>query len=53
MADEGDEGKIERIAKLDIEERTALAKSIMPDNLPALMTPAEFRDLLAFLQSRK
>ena len=47
------QGKTERIAKLDIEERTALAKSIMPDNLPALMTPAEFRDLVAFLQSRK
>jgi putative membrane-bound dehydrogenase-like protein len=47
------QGKIERIAKLDIEERTALAKSIMPDNLHTLMTPAEFRDLLAFLQSRK
>jgi putative membrane-bound dehydrogenase-like protein len=47
------QGKIERIAKLDIEERTALAKSIMPDNLPGLLTPAEFRDLLAFLRSRK
>jgi putative membrane-bound dehydrogenase-like protein len=47
------QGKTERIARLDIEERTALAKSIMPDNLHTLMTPAEFRDLLAFLQSRR
>lgn len=47
------EGKTVKINRLDVEERAALPTSIMPDNLHALMTPAEFRDLLAYLVSRK
>jgi putative membrane-bound dehydrogenase-like protein len=47
------DGKIEVIPRTQIEERQALAKSIMPDNLPALMTRQEFRDLIAFLQARR
>jgi putative membrane-bound dehydrogenase-like protein len=47
------EGKLETIPRLDIEERQASKTSIMPDNLHTLMTRQEFRDLLAFLESRK
>src|SRR5262249_27512486 len=47
------EGKVEKIHRSEIEERTALSKSIMPDDLPNLMTPREFADLLAFLMERK
>lgn len=47
------EGKTTRLNRLDVEERTALPTSIMPDNLHTLMTPAEFRDLLAYLATRK
>lgn len=47
------EGKTEVLDRNQIEERHALSKSIMPDNLPSLMTRQEFRDLIAFLQSRK
>jgi putative membrane-bound dehydrogenase-like protein len=47
------QGKVERIPRTEIEERTALPKSIMPDDLPNLMTPREFADLLAFLLERK
>ncbi len=47
------EGKIAKVPRTEIEERTALPKSIMPDELPSLMTPQEFRDLIAFLAERK
>jgi len=47
------EGKLETIPRLDIEDRQAAKTSIMPDNLPELMTRQEFRDLLAYLMERK
>lgn len=47
------QGKLVVIKRQDIEERQALATSLMPDNLHELMTIAEFRDLLAFLGERK
>jgi putative membrane-bound dehydrogenase-like protein len=46
-------GKLEVINRIEIEERHALITSIMPDNLVALMTPLEFRDLVAYLETRK
>jgi hypothetical protein len=36
----------------EIETRKAQGTSIMPDGLPQLLTVQEFRDLLAFLESR-
>ena len=47
------QGKLEVINRVTIEERHALATSIMPDNLHELMTVQEFRDLIAFLRSRR
>jgi putative membrane-bound dehydrogenase-like protein len=47
------EGKLETIPRLDIEQREASKTSIMPENLPSLMTRQEFRDLLAFLEKLK
>ena len=47
------QGKVEKIRRTDIEERTAQTKSIMPDDLANQMTPREFLDLIAFLSSRK
>jgi putative heme-binding domain-containing protein len=47
------QGKVEKIHRREIEDRTALPKSIMPENLPELMTRQDFRDLLAFLMERK
>jgi putative membrane-bound dehydrogenase-like protein len=47
------EGKQHTIKRQDIEERTALATSIMPDRLHEQMTPGEFRDLIAYLSGRK
>jgi putative membrane-bound dehydrogenase-like protein len=47
------QGKLETISRNDIEERRALPTSIMPVNLPELMTPREFRDLIAYLCERK
>jgi putative membrane-bound dehydrogenase-like protein len=47
------QGKLETINRVAIEERHALATSIMPDNLHELMTVQEFRDLIAFLRNRK
>jgi putative membrane-bound dehydrogenase-like protein len=47
------EGKLTVIKRLDVEDREALPTSLMPDNLHELMTPREFRDLLAFLEERK
>jgi putative membrane-bound dehydrogenase-like protein len=47
------EGKKYTIKRQDVEERTALPTSIMPENLHELMTPREFRDLIAYLAERK
>jgi putative membrane-bound dehydrogenase-like protein len=47
------QGKIERIPRAEIEERTAVPKSIMPDELANQMTRREFLDLLAYLLERK
>jgi putative membrane-bound dehydrogenase-like protein len=47
------QGKVERIHRTQIEERTALKTSIMPDDLANQMTAREFADLLAFLLERK
>ncbi len=47
------EGKLHTVKRQEIEERTALPTSIMPDNLHARMTPEEFRDLLAYLAGRR
>jgi putative membrane-bound dehydrogenase-like protein len=47
------EGKITVLKRADIEERHALATSIMPDNLPEQMTPREFVDLIEFLTTLK
>jgi putative heme-binding domain-containing protein len=47
------EGKLETIPRLDIEQRETSKASIMPENLHTLMTRQEFRDLLAFLETRK
>jgi putative membrane-bound dehydrogenase-like protein len=43
------EGKQHTVKRQDIEERTALTTSIMPDNLHEQMTPREFLDLIAYL----
>jgi putative membrane-bound dehydrogenase-like protein len=47
------QGKLVTIPRNDVEERRAVPGSIMPDNLPALMTRREFRDLIAYLAKRK
>lgn len=47
------QGRLEILSRTLIEERVALSTSIMPDNLADLMTVQEFRDLLAFLLSRR
>ena len=46
------DGKEKRTIKAaDIEERTALKQSSMPEGLAATMAPVEFLDLIAFLSS--
>lgn len=47
------DGKLHVLRRLDVEERTSLPKSIMPDNLTEFMTRQDLRDLLAFLEARK
>jgi putative membrane-bound dehydrogenase-like protein len=47
------QGRVEKIHRKVIDERSALRMSIMPDNLTSLMTVREFRDLIAFLASRR
>jgi putative heme-binding domain-containing protein len=47
------QGKIERIHRTQIEERTAQTKSLMPDDLAQQMSPREFQDLLSFLLDRR
>jgi putative membrane-bound dehydrogenase-like protein len=47
------QGKLEVLNRTEIEERHAVPTSIMPANLPDLMTHREFIDLLSFLLERK
>jgi putative membrane-bound dehydrogenase-like protein len=47
------QGKLEVLQRLDVEDRRALSTSIMPEHLRGLMTEREFRDLIAYLESRK
>jgi putative membrane-bound dehydrogenase-like protein len=47
------QGRLEVLSRADVEERHALNTSIMPENLPALMTRQEFRDLIAYLAQRR
>jgi putative membrane-bound dehydrogenase-like protein len=47
------EGKLEVLNRQNVEERVALPTSLMPDRLHEQMTPAEFRDLIAYLVDRK
>ena len=47
------EGKITVLKRQDVEERHALATSIMPDKLADQMTPREFVDLVEFLVGLK
>ena len=47
------DGKRFTLKKLDIEDRQASTKSLMPEDLHRLMTRQEFRDLLEFLAPTK
>ena len=47
------QGKLDVIQRLDVEDRRALPTSLMPEHLQELMTAREFRDLIAYLESRK
>ncbi len=47
------QGKRDVVKRQDIEERTALPTSLMPDKLAEQMTPREFLDLLAYLMERR
>jgi putative heme-binding domain-containing protein len=47
------DGKRTILKRLEVEERQASPKSLMPDNLHLLMTRREYRDLLAFLSATK
>jgi hypothetical protein len=40
------------LKRLDIEDRQASPKSLMPDDLHKQMTRREFLDLLSFLETR-
>jgi len=46
-------GKVFTLPSDDIEDRTVSDKSIMPDNLQAMLTNADLRDLLTFLTASK
>lgn len=45
------EGQLVELKTLDIAERAPQTTSVMPDKLADRLTPQEFRDLLAFLES--
>jgi putative heme-binding domain-containing protein len=47
------EGLVTELATADVEERHPLNTSLMPERLVDTLTPAEFRDLVAFLASLK
>ena len=49
----GNTGKVFFVPFNDIETRTPLKTSIMPEKLHELMTPSEFRDLIAYLETLK
>ena len=44
-------GVVTKFKNTDVERRGIVKGSLMPDKLIDLMTPQEFRDLLAFLQN--
>src|SRR5262249_27606114 len=46
-------GEFFKLNTRDVVESQALPKSIMPDNLPDLLTDQELRDLFAYLASRR
>jgi putative heme-binding domain-containing protein len=46
-------GTLHRIARDDIDELARVDRSLMPDGLARALSPEEFQDLLAFLQSLK
>ena len=46
-------GELVRFKPEEIESRQAQTTSIMPDGLGQQLTPQEFRDLLAYLESRQ
>jgi glucose/arabinose dehydrogenase len=45
------EGNRQEIAKANVEERKTLDASLMPDNLVDTLSPQEFADLIAYLES--
>jgi putative membrane-bound dehydrogenase-like protein len=47
------DGKLTVLRRLDVEERQASPKSLMPDDLHQRLTRREFLDLLAYLEERK
>lgn len=47
------DGKIQRVAAEEIEDRKPLDKSIMPENIGQTLTARELVDLVAFLRSRQ
>jgi putative membrane-bound dehydrogenase-like protein len=47
------QGKLEVVQRLDVDDRRSLPISLMPEHLQDLTTRREFRDLIAYLQSRK
>jgi putative heme-binding domain-containing protein len=47
----GADGKHLRLATADIRSQTTSSTSLMPDGLEAGMTPAEFADLIAYLET--
>jgi putative membrane-bound dehydrogenase-like protein len=47
------DGKRFTLQRLDIDDRQASPKSLMPDDLPKQMTRREFLDLLAFLSANR
>ncbi len=47
------EGTVIELTAAQIEERRPLNKSVMPEHLVDVLTPRDFRDLIAFLASLK
>lgn len=47
------DGKLQHIHRKNVEERSTVPTSIMPDRLAERMTPREFADLIAYLQGRR
>jgi putative heme-binding domain-containing protein len=49
----GADGKTFRVKLAEIESRSEIATSMMPEGLPQMLTPQELRDVLAFLMCMK